>query len=267
MSRGADPSLHRSDAAPGNVLEPVAVLLGGGIESTALVKQFLAGGRTVVPVHVHCGLIWDDCETGYVRRFLESNAGPALAPLVEIHLPLHDFLRGHWTITGDNVPKAGSSSGDLEIPLRNLTLLSFALHRLRQLRNKTDESLLPRSGEDYIRAATSSAAGMCSLALGTTADNCYRDGSRAYFDKCEEVLSLDAGCPVRVLTPFIHLNKTQVIQSSDLDTLGLSFSCVSPVGELHCGQCIKCGRRQAAFRTAKIHDPTNYDNPPPRFQS
>ena len=256
---GASPLFHRADTPS----EPVAVLLGGGVESTALVKRFLSEGRTVVPVHVHCGLIWDDCETRYVQRFLESNAGTGLAPLVEIRLPLDDFLRGHWTVTGVNVPKAGASSADLEIPLRNLTLLSFALHRLRQLRNDDDAAVLPRPRGDNAHPATSpAAAGVYTLALGTTADNCFRDGSRAYFDKCEEVLSLDAGCPVRVLTPFMGLNKAQVIRNSDATTLEQSFSCVSPTGELHCGQCIKCGRRRAAFHAAGVRDPTVYANPP-----
>src|SRR5262245_5954421 len=214
-------------------LQPVAVLLGGGVESTALVCRFLREGRTVVPVHVHCGLIWDDCETLYVRRFCAAIASPGLAPLVEICLPLTHFLAGHWSVTGVNVPRAGAASADLEIPLRNLTLLSFALHRLR-----------PRE--------------VCSLALGTTADNCYRDGSRGYFDKCEELLSLEASGDVKVLTPFIGLNKTQVIQSSDQAALALSFSCVNPRGDRHCGECIKCGRRQASFRAAGIADPTAY---------
>jgi 7-cyano-7-deazaguanine synthase len=242
VPHGADPLLQSGPGAG-----PVAVLLGGGVESTALVRRFLAEGRTVVPVHVHCGLIWDDCETRYVQRFLDFNAGTALSSLIEIRLPLDDFLRGHWTVTGVNVPRTGASSADLEIPLRNLTLLSFALHRLRQMRN----------GEAH-PAALTAVTSEYALALGTTADNCYRDGSRAYFNKCEEVLSLDAGCRVRLLTPLIGMNKTQVIRSSDAATLAQSFSCVNPTGDLHCGQCIKCGRRQAAFGAAGVNDPTVY---------
>jgi 7-cyano-7-deazaguanine synthase len=214
-------------------LQPVAVLLGGGVESTALVRRFLAAGRRVLPVHLHCGLIWDDCESAWVHRFCGTMAGPALAPLVEIRLPLADFLQGHWAVTGRSVPRAGASSADLEIPLRNLTLMSFALHRLR-----------PRSG--------------FALALGTTADNCYRDGNRTYFDKCEELLSLEAGRPIQVLTPLIGLRKTEVIRESDPATLALSFSCVDPQGEVHCGRCIKCGRRRSAFRAAGVVDPTVY---------
>jgi 7-cyano-7-deazaguanine synthase len=219
-------------------LQPVAVLLGGGVESTALVERFLDEGRGVVPVHVHCGLIWDDCESRYVRRFCAAVARPALAPLVEIRLPLNGFLPGHWAVTGRKVPRAGASSADLEIPLRNLTLLSFAIHSVKL-------------GE------------VATLAVGTTADNCYRDGSRAYFDKCEELLSLEAGRPVKVLTPLIGLNKTQVIRATHPAIFTLSFSCVDPLGDRHCGQCIKCGRRQAAFYTAGVPDPTVYASPGP----
>jgi 7-cyano-7-deazaguanine synthase len=217
--------------------QPVAVMLGGGVESTLLVKRFLAEGQFVVPVHVHCGLIWDDCEAGFARRFCAANEGASLAPLVEIRLSLADFLRGHWAVTGIDVPRAGDPSADLEIPLRNLTLLSFALHSLRT----------------HAPSA---------LALGTTADNCYRDGSRDYFDKCAELLSLEAGRRISILTPFIGWNKTQVIRNSDARTLSLSFSCVNPAGDRHCGRCIKCGRRQAAFRAAGVADPTVYSTSP-----
>jgi 7-cyano-7-deazaguanine synthase len=213
--------------------QSVAVLLGGGIESTHLVRQLLAEGRHVVPVHVHCGLIWDDCESRYVRRFCEACATASLGPLIEIRVPLHDFLNGHWAVTGRDVPRAGAAAAELEIPSRNLTLLSFALHRLKP-------------------------SGDVALALGTTADNCYRDGSRSYFDKCEELLSLETGRHVEVLTPLIGLTKPDVIRRSDAQTLALSFSCVSPREDRHCGQCIKCSRRKAAFRTAGVHDPTAY---------
>lgn len=211
----------------------VGVLLGGGVESTALVRRFLIDGRSVVPVHVHCGLIWDDCELLFVRRFLEANAMPSLAPLVEIRLSLGDFLGDHWAVTCRGVPQAGAPASELEIPLRNLTLLGFSLQRLRQ-------------------------AQVFDLALGTTADNSYADGSREYFDRCEAVLSLEAGRPVRVLTPLIGLHKTDVIRQSDRHTLALSFSCVHPRTNRHCGTCIKCGRRREAFRAAGVEDQTEY---------
>ena len=227
----------------------VAVLLGGGVESTALVRRFLAAGRRVVPVHVHCGLIWDDCESGYVRRFCAASASPGLSELVEVRLPLDDFLKGHWAVTGVGVPRAKASAAELEIPLRNLTLLAFALHQLKRLSS-------PRASP--AAAGKKQGTHRFALALGTTADNSYRDGSRDYFDKCEGILRAEAGRPVHVLTPLIEMTKADVIRSSDRETLELSFSCVDPQFGRHCGRCIKCGRRKAAFRQAGVADPTSY---------
>ncbi|MGQ0635103.1 MAG: 7-cyano-7-deazaguanine synthase [Planctomycetaceae bacterium] len=219
--------------------EPITVLLGGGIESTLLVRRFLAAGEIVIPVHVHCGLIWDDCEIKHVERFLAANSQPRLRPLISISLPLREYLGGHWAVTGRDIPQAGAPSADLEIPLRNLTLLSFAVHKL--------------AGLPGIR-----------VALGTTADNCYRDGSRDYFDRCQALLALEAGRPVEILTPWIALSKTDVIRLADASTLALSFSCVNPRASRHCGRCIKCGRRRQSFGAAGVIDPTEYADSPGR---
>lgn len=212
---------------------PVAVLIGGGVESTALVAKFLAAGRRVVPVHVSCGLIWDEAESRWVRRFCEAQACDRLAPLIEIPLPLTGFFRSHWAVTGQDVPLAGAASSRLEIPLRNLSLLGFSVHWLKSV---------PRY----------------QLALGTTADNHYPDGSRDYFDKAEAVLSLEAGFPVQILTPFIKQTKTDVIRATSREVLAASFSCVNPQSDQPCGRCIKCGSRRAAFLAAGVDDPTDY---------
>jgi 7-cyano-7-deazaguanine synthase len=211
----------------------VSVMLGGGIESTHLVRLYLDQGATVTPVHLCCGLIWDQCESEFVHRFCAQMASPRLNRLIEFSVPLGGFLQSHWAITGKNVPQAGAAADELEIPLRNLTLLAFAVQRLAN-------------------------GGPVALAMGTTADNCYRDGSRQYFDRCQELLSIEANAPVSVLTPLIGLTKTEVIRACDRRTLAASFSCVDPQGGRHCGACIKCGRRRRAFIEAGVEDPTIY---------
>lgn len=221
---------HSQFTAPNRL---VAVLLGGGIESTLLVRRYLDSNYQVLPVHIHCGLIWDDVETEYCRRFCRNLARPNLLPLVETRLSLRETLGDHWAVTGRGVPVAGAPSAQLEIPLRNLTLLGFAWNSI---------------------AAQSCAA----LALGTTRENDYRDGSRRYFDRCADVLSIEAGREVTILTPVIHWTKTQVIRESDRATLAASFSCVNPRGDRHCGQCIKCDKRRQSFVAAQVPDPTEY---------
>jgi 7-cyano-7-deazaguanine synthase len=220
---------------------PIGVLLGGGVESTALVKRLLDEGRIVIPVRIDCGLVWDRAESHHARRFCAALATDRLRPLIEIKLGLRGLLGQHWALTGQGIPLAGAASADLEIPLRNLTLISLAVRKLAD-----------------------SVAGNGSpleLAIGTTADNCYRDGSRDYFDRCEAVLSLEAGRLVRIVTPFLHLHKSEIIREVDPATLALSFSCVSPRDTVHCGRCIKCGRRKQAFRDAGVSDPTLYNWP------
>jgi 7-cyano-7-deazaguanine synthase len=131
------------------------------------------------------------------------------------------------------IPRAGDPPLALEIPQRNLTLLGTAAARL---------SHLPR----------------LHLVMGTTADNRFSDGTREFFDRCEQSLTLELGRPVSVLTPLIRADKTQVIRQADRETLALSFSCLDPHNDHHCGVCYKCGRRKAAFRQAGVEDPTVY---------
>ncbi len=212
---------------------PIVVLLGGGVESTSLVRRFLDSGRRVVPVHMHCGLIWDDVEALFVQRFCAAQDDERLVPLIQFQVPLAGWLDGHWAVTGKDVPRAGANGRDLEIPLRNLTLLSFALPKVAHLSE-------------------------FQFAVGTTADNSFRDGSREYFDRSQELLSLEAGRPIGILTPYITMTKTDVIRVTDRETLAHSFSCVDPRDNRHCGRCIKCGSRQRAFAAAGVDDPTEY---------
>jgi 7-cyano-7-deazaguanine synthase len=214
---------------------PQVVMLGGGIESTLLVKQLLAAGHEVIPVHVRCGLLWEECEARYIRRFCEANACPSLAPLVEIERPCAELLGGHWGLTGTGVPRAGEAASRLEIPQRNWTLLGTVAPRFA------------RWPELH-------------LVMGTTADNSYSDGTRAFFDGCERRLTEELGRPVRIWTPLIRDDKSAVIRQAGRETLALSFSCIDPQGDLHCGRCYKCGKRRAAFRKAGVEDPTVYAN-------
>ncbi len=212
---------------------PLVIMMGGGVESTSLAAHSLAQGREVVPIHVHCGLIWDDCESLFVRRFCDAKQPDGMQPLIEIHVSLADWLADHWAATGRQIPRAGENGAKLEIPVRNLTLLSLAIPHIAALQ------------------ATE-------LAVGTTKENSFRDGSRAYFDRLGELISIEVGRSLSVLTPLIGQTKTDVIRATDRDTLAHSFSCVDPQQDRHCGRCIKCGSRQRAFAEAEIEDPTDY---------
>ena len=63
---------------------------------------------------------------------------------------------------------------------------------------------------------------------------------------------------VRILRPYAHLHKSDVIRRGRELPLHLTFTCIAPAGELPCGACIKCGERQRGFFEAGIPDPTVY---------
>jgi 7-cyano-7-deazaguanine synthase len=212
---------------------PLIVLFGGGIESAALAEHLLAKGETLWPVYEHWGLHWDDCTLMHAHRFCQSYRRENLHPLIEIHDSQQDLLTEHWSVTGRGIPRVGDPPLAMEIPSRNLLLLAIAAARF------------PRLPELH-------------FVIGTTADNKFSDGTRSFFDDCARVMAVDFRRPVRIMTPLISMTKREVVRGCDRTALSLSFSCVDPSGNQHCGLCYKCGRRKAAFREAGVEDPTTY---------
>ena len=67
-----------------------------------------------------------------------------------------------------------------------------------------------------------------------------------------------------VMSPFYEpkMTKVDIVRSMAADggtaALGHSFSCFTPAGTRHCGECESCRDRQAAFKAAQVSDPTEY---------
>jgi 7-cyano-7-deazaguanine synthase len=79
-------------------------------------------------------------------------------------------------------------------------------------------------------------------------------------------LSLGLDHPIEVVTPFLSLDKTEVIRLGlELGVpLELTLSCMNPQQGRHCGQCSKCRERRDAFREAGVRDLTIYASVPVR---
>ena len=62
--------------------------------------------------------------------------------------------------------------------------------------------------------------------------------------------------------PFINQSKSSVLKIGDAIGVPLheTWSCLND-GDVHCGECRACERRQQAFYIAKIEDRTKYKNP------
>jgi len=103
--------------------------------------------------------------------------------------------------------------------------------------------------------------GIGHLTLATLANNPFPDATPNFFAQFEEVLREAVGGQLRIARPFEHLTKDRVLDMGRGLPLELTFSCLSPVDGLHCGQCNKCAERRRAFSEAGIDDLTRYAVP------
>src|SRR5262249_638463 len=96
------------------------------------------------------------------------------------------------------------------------------------------------------------------VALAPLSANPFPDATPEFFTAFQDVVNQAVQGRVRVLWPYLELNKTQVLLRGQNLPLEHTFSCLQPRGEQHCGACNKCAERRRAFREAGIPDPTIY---------
>ena len=218
---------------------PIGLLLSGGLDSGILLGHLLAAGRAVQPFYVRGGLRWEADELSAVSRLLSALAGQRLSELVVLDMPAADLYRDHWSVTGRGVPDADTPDEAVFLPGRNaLVILKPALWCQMH--------------------------GIEELALAPLVTNPFPDATGAFFDLFERTLSQAVEKPLRIVRPFGHLHKREVMQLGRELPLELTFSCIDPVRVapdepgLHCGRCNKCAERKAAFQDAGVEDRTKY---------
>ncbi|HEY1067423.1 MAG TPA: 7-cyano-7-deazaguanine synthase [Pirellulales bacterium] len=215
----------------------VGLLLSGGLDSTILLYHLLSQGRIVHPLFVRSHLHWEEAERRAVGRILadaaQTAAPGALAPLTEFDNPLQDVYGRHWSTTGRHVPDAESPDEAVYLPGRNPLLLVKAavwcqLHRIDEL------ALAP---------------------LGT---NPFPDATPTFFDQFQQAINTAVNGRLRIVRPFGELTKEEVMELGRDRPLELTFSCIDPQHDQHCGACNKCAERRAAFQSVNRPDPTKY---------
>jgi 7-cyano-7-deazaguanine synthase len=212
---------------------PLAVLVSGGLDSGVLLAEAARAYPAVHPVYVRTGLLWEDAEQAHLGRFLAAVRAPALRPLVVLDQPCRDLYRGHWSVTGDGTPTAADPDEADYLPGRNVLLLAKPL--LWCVLNRVPE-----------------------LATAPLAANPFPDAVPAFYDDFAAVVGRAVDSLVRVVRPFAHLTKPEVVRRGWHLPLEHTFSCNRPVGGRMCGRCSKCGERQRGFAAAGVNDPTEY---------
>ena len=211
----------------------VAVLASGGVDSAVLTGELLRDGRPVQPIYVRFGLAWEAVEEAHLRRFLDTLSGTELRSLVTLDLPIADTYGAHWSLGTDEVPDEHTPDDAVYLPGRNLLLLA----------------------KSSIWCALN---GYRTIALGTLKGNPFADSSREFFGGVEDLVRTAVGHPLEIATPFAELEKAQVLGLGRDLALECTFSCIDPVGDVHCGRCNKCAERRRAFTEVSVDDATRY---------
>lgn len=211
----------------------IGVLASGGLDSSILLGHLLAGGRNVQPFYIRTGLFWQEQELVALRQYLKAIARGGLAQLVVLELPLADLYENHWSVTGRETPAADTPDEAVFLPGRNALLLVKA-------------------------AVWCQLHGIGELALAPLGTSPFADASAGFLDDFQAALNHGGAGKLALLRPFGQMTKRQVMELGRGLPLELTFSCIWPVANLHCGRCNKCAERRAAFREAEMEDGTRY---------
>jgi 7-cyano-7-deazaguanine synthase len=217
--------------------EAVTVLLSGGLDSAVLSVELAQQYRRVHPIYIRHGLHWEQSELDYLERFLSSIDQPQFAPLQLLDMPVGDLYDGsHWSLSGENVPDAATADEAVYLPGRNLMLLTKL-------------------------AVWCERNGINTIALAPLAGNPFSDNSDQFYHSMEAVIEMALNHSITIIRPYSQLDKAEVIRRGNRLPLELTFSCIRPVDNLHCGNCNKCAERIRAFAQADVVDKTRYAAP------
>jgi 7-cyano-7-deazaguanine synthase len=212
-----------------------AVLLSAGLDSAVLAAAEARVGP-VHPIYVSTGLAWERGELAALDQLLASAPFAVnVAPLARLSFTVEDlYPETHWALRG-TPPAFDTADDEVYLAGRNVLLLSKA-------------------------AIYCSQHGISRIALGPLAGNPFPDATPLFFETMARALSLGLGHTIVVATPFLSMEKSDVIRRGvELGVpLELTLSCMNPQEGRHCGQCSKCRERRDAFHDAGIQDPTIY---------
>ncbi len=209
------------------------VLVSGGVESSVLLAEALSRYSKVTPLYIRNHLRWEEAELFWLKSFHRGLRSPKLEPIKIVDLPMRDTYDRHWSITGIKVPGPKSKDESMYLPGRNILFLSKA-------------------------ACVAALCGVSVIEIGVLKGNPFKDSSKAFLSKMEDVLSLGLDEPIEIRAPFQKIKKEEVLILGKNLPLELTFSCVNPKGFEHCGDCNKCTERKKAFFAAGIFDKTRY---------
>lgn len=188
-------------------------MMSGGVDSSMLAALLKKQGHEILPVHINYGQLAEEREWSSCVR-------------VCAYLKLPDPVR--FDLSGMKVIPSGLTDRNLDVekeaflPTRNLVFL------------------VAGAAYAYSRAVNV-------VAVGLLANPIFPDQTQGFVSSVEACLAETLGTRMRVLAPFITLDKRDILKLAEKESFPLSvcYYCHSG-GEVPCGKCISCKERIAA---------------------
>src|SRR5262245_46074989 len=153
--------------------DEVAVLTSGGLDSGVLLWQLGSRHRRVHALYVRSGLAWEEAELERLKEFVAGLPGRAPPEVRILDAPALDLYGGAWYASGKGAPRADDPDQAMEIPGRNVLLLSRA-------------------------AVWCRLHGVGTIALATLRGNPFPDASAEFFREFSAALSRGLGAPIAI---------------------------------------------------------------------
>lgn len=227
---------------PREVLNKVAVVCSGGLDSTAVAAYAVHeyGKENVTLIHYQYGCIAQSKEQKCIEKIADYLG--CSAHLIPIDM---GFMNGSSTLLQKDQSKiktgiAGSEYAYEWVPARNLIMLSLAV------------GFCEANGYDTIMLGTNLEEG-----------GAYPDNENQFirdFDSCLYG-AVQNGKKVKVLTPVGNLMKHEIVKFGMKYNAPFQYtwSCYRD-GEAACGKCGPCRMRSVAFLRNGLQDPIEYEH-------
>lgn len=191
----------------------IVVLSSGGVDSSLLMSLLRDEGKEVFPLHVDYG------QHAEVREWTACNQ---ISNHLKVHEPRRIQISARDSIISGLTDRSLDIEKDAFFPTRNLLFATL--------------------GAAYAYSLSSDV-----VALGLLSNPIFPDQTREFVSSAESCLESALGRHIRLLTPFIELDKRETLKLARKHQLplDLTYYCHQG-GALPCGECISCKERTVA---------------------
>ena len=209
------------------------IVLSGGLDSATVAYWAKKHNYEIYPLTFNYGQIAEK-ETHYAQKIAETIG--VNTKIINLS-SLKEIFSQVTSLCNTEIPLSQNFSSPIIVPFRNAIFLSTAVAYAVTV--FADEILYGAQGSD---------------------EPFYPDCRREFYEAFEKAACLGTNQKMTIKAPFIYSKKSELIKEGA--NLGVPFeltwSCYRN-GPIHCGRCESCLNRMAAFREARVKDPTQYE--------